>query len=72
MARKKTDWIVYIEEVRQHEIKVSATTNNAAEREAKKIMKNGRHKAKTTEWEVVNVEEEYEEEMEEEKYREEE
>jgi len=56
VARKKINWIVYVEETRVHEIEISATTDNVAEREAKKIMKEGRHKAKTTEWDVVDVE----------------
>jgi len=65
MARKKIDWIVYVEEIRLHEIKVSATTSGVAEREGKKIMKGGRHKAKHVEWEVVDVQNENEDENEE-------
>lgn len=56
MAKKK-DYIVYVEEVRQHEIKVQATTDSAAEKAGKKVMKAGKHKASKVEIEVVDVEE---------------
>lgn len=65
MARKKKDYEVYIEEVRTHKMDVQATSEGGAEKEAKKLMKKGRHKAQKSEWEVievveVNEEEEYE------------
>lgn len=62
MARKKIEWTVLVEEIRTHGFKVMSTTDIGAEREVKKLMKAGRHKAQKTEWEVVDVQETYAEE----------